>query len=71
MKCKPFLLFFWLHHLACGILVPPPISPPGIQLMLSALEGQSLNHWTARKVLLFKMTKVFFNYDNADDSMIR
>ena len=42
-----FLPFVWLHHWACGILVPWP----GIELMFPALEVQSLNHLTARKVL--------------------
>ena len=38
---------FWPCHVACGILVPQP----GIKPTLPALEAQSLNHWTARKVL--------------------
>ena len=40
------LPYFWLHHVVCGILVPllriKPAPP--------ALEGGTLNHWTARKV---------------------
>jgi len=48
---SPFLfknLFnFWLHHVPFGILVPLP----GIEPTPSALEGQSLNHWTTREVL--------------------
>ena len=40
------LVFFGL--LACGILVPWP----GIEPVLPAVEGQSLNHWTARQVPL-------------------
>ena len=39
-------LFFWLHSVACGILVPQP----GIKPVPSALGAQSLNHWTAREV---------------------
>ena len=35
-----FGLFFGPHHMACGILVPTS----------SALEKQSLNHWTAKEV---------------------
>ena len=38
--------FFWLHHMARGILVPwPAIGPESL-----ALEAQSLNRWTARGV---------------------
>ena len=43
-----FFFFFWLHHTACGILVPQleiEPTPP-------ALEGWSLNHWTIREVAL-------------------
>ena len=43
-----FGFLFWLHHMACGILVPQP----GIKPMAPALEVQSLNPWTARKVLV-------------------
>ena len=43
----PFIyLFIWLHRTACGILIPRP----GVQPMPTALEVQSLNHWTAREV---------------------
>ena len=38
--------FFWLHRVACGILVPGP----GIEPAPPALEAQSLHHWTAREV---------------------
>ena len=41
-------LFFWLHRVACGILIPQP----GIELVLSAVEAWSLNHWTTREVLV-------------------
>ena len=37
--------FFWLHHAACGILVPPPGIEPGP----SAVKALSPNHWTARE----------------------
>ena len=40
------VFFFWLHHAACGILVPPP----GIEPVPPAVEAWSLNHWTAREV---------------------
>ena len=39
-------LIFWPHFAACGILFPWP----GIKPMFSALEVQSLNHWTASEV---------------------
>ena len=38
--------FFRLCYAARGILIPPP----GIELRPPALEAQSLNHWTTRKV---------------------
>ena len=38
--------FFWLHCVACEVLVPRP----GIKPAPPALEAQSLNHWTAREV---------------------
>ena len=42
-----FLIFiFWLHHTACGILVPGT----GIESVSLALEAQSLNHWTTVEV---------------------
>ena len=46
--CRYFILFYfliWLHHAACGILVPQP----GIEPMPSAVKAQSPNHWTARE----------------------
>ena len=39
-------IFFWLHHMACGILVPQPRIRP----MPPAVKAQSLNHWTGRKI---------------------
>jgi len=41
-----FFFSFWLHGMACGILVPQPEIEP----VPSALEVWSLNHWT-REVL--------------------
>ena len=38
-----FCLFFWLHHMACRILVPQPGTEPG----LSTVKSQGPNHWTA------------------------
>ena len=35
---------FFLHHTACGILVPWP----GIKPVPPAVEAQSANHWTAK-----------------------
>ena len=40
------ILFFWLHHTACRILVPQP----GIKPMALAVEVWSLSHQTIRKV---------------------
>ena len=40
------LFLFWLHRVACRILVPQP----GIEPVSPALEARSLNHWTAREV---------------------
>ena len=40
-------LFVWLHHAACGILVPRP----GIEPAPPAVEVLILNHCTAREVL--------------------
>ena len=41
-----FFVFFWLHRVACGILVPQP----GIKPAPPAVEAQSLNHWITREV---------------------
>ena len=46
MEDLALLFFFWLHHAACGILVPPP----GSVLVPSAVEAWGLNCWTAREV---------------------
>ena len=53
----PFF-FFWLHHAACGILVPPP----GSVLAPSAAEARGLNCWTARKslTLIFKINSCHY-----------
>ena len=37
-----FCFFFWLHHLACRILVPRAGTEPGP----AAVEAWSPNHWT-------------------------
>ena len=42
-----FFCLFWPCHVVCGILVPQW----GIEPVPSALEAQSLNHYTAREVL--------------------
>ena len=36
----------WLHHMACGTLVPWP----GIEPLSHALETRNLNHWTTGEV---------------------
>ena len=41
-----YLLLFWLHCAACGIIVPQPVIEP----MPLDVEAWSLNHWTASKV---------------------
>ena len=41
-----FLFFFFFDRVACGILAPRP----GIERVPPAMEGQSLNHWTAREI---------------------
>ena len=43
---KIFLIYFWPHHVACGILVPQP----GIEPVSPVLELQSLNPRTTREV---------------------
>ena len=40
-----FFFFFWLHRMACGILVPRT----GIEPAPLAVRAQSPNHWTARE----------------------
>ena len=40
------VVFFWSHHMACGILVPQP----GIKPMSPSVEARILNHWTTREV---------------------
>ena len=47
---------FFGHTAACGILVPWP----GIELVLPAVEVQSLNHWHVREVLSI-LFKIFFS----------
>ena len=42
---KSLSFFFWLHHVACGILVPQP----GIKPRPSAVRAWSPNHWTSRE----------------------
>ena len=40
LKC--IYLFFWLHPVSCGILVPQP----GIESASPAVEPRNLHHWT-------------------------
>ena len=42
----PYFFFFWLHHTACGILVPHL----GIKPTTPVVEAQSFNHWTTKEV---------------------
>ena len=41
------LLSNWLHHVACGILIPRS----GIEPTPPELDAWCLNHWTTREVL--------------------
>ena len=54
----PFFFFFliYLHHAACGILVPRP----GMETLYPALGVQSLNHWTASEVPLPLLQSISF-----------
>ena len=45
---KIFFFKFWLHCIACRILVPRP----GTEPLPSACGAQSFNRWTAREVLV-------------------
>ena len=45
----PSFFFFWLSHVACGILVPWP----RIELGPSAVKSWCLNQWTTREFLHF------------------
>ena len=40
-----YFFYFWLHSMACGILV----SQSGIESTTTVLESQSLNYWTTRE----------------------
>ena len=56
-----FFFFFWLHHTACGILVPQleiEPTPP-------ALEGWSLNLWTTEKVLKYFFSRMILKQNNS------
>ena len=44
-NCQDFF-FFFLHPMACGILVPQP----GMESLPPIVETQSLNYWTPREV---------------------
>ena len=41
-----YLFIFWLHHVACGILVPQP----GMEPVPPVVGGWSFNHWIFREV---------------------
>ena len=47
-----FFFFFFLSLTICGMLVPPPGLEPD-----TALEAQSLNHWTSREISTGKILK--------------
>ena len=48
---KLFYFSVWPRHMACRILVPQS----GIEPMPSAVETQSLNHWTTREFSSLKL----------------
>ena len=48
-----FTLLFWLHHVACRILVPHL----GTELVPLAVKAASPNHWTAGKFLRTRLLK--------------
>ena len=46
-----FFFFFWLHHMACGILTPQPGMEPRV-------EAQSLKHgaaWEVSPAIILKL----------------
>jgi len=44
----PLFFSFWLHHVACGILVPQPRIEP----RPTAVKAQGFSHWTTREFLV-------------------
>ena len=54
-----FWIFFWLHFAACGTLV----LQAGTEPLPHALEAQSLNHWTAREVLIFFFSFLYLSFN--------
>ena len=52
IKLLYLFIFLSLSHLACEILVPLP----GMEPVLSAVEAQSINHWSTRDIprMIFK-----------------
>ena len=42
-------IYIWLHHAACGILVPWP----GIESGSMAVKALGLNHWATREVSIY------------------
>ena len=51
--------FFSLCHVACGILVPQPVTEP----VPPAEAAQSLNHWTTREVPLNPAYSIIISND--------
>ena len=56
MDCSLFLKNVWLHHKACGILVPHPEIGP----TLPTLEGKILTTGWPGKFLFFIILEQFF-----------
>ena len=51
-------IYFWLYHVAYGILVPQPEIEP----VPSVVRAQSPNHWTTRESLLLDfLADVYIN----------
>ena len=59
-----FFFIFWLHHVACSILVPWP----GIEPKPPVAEAQSLNHWTTREVHHISSLNSSFNHVHGNKS---
>ena len=53
-----YIYIYWLHHVACTILVPQP----GSKSMPPAVEAWILNHWTTREIPIYIF--IYFNCKN-------
>ena len=55
--CYFFFFLFLFLAMPCRILVLAPLVPQPIELVPSAVEVQTLNHWTPREVPLSAISK--------------